>query len=202
VGIDPDRPTGTIVVLVDGGNRAMFTDRGANAALGAGDLPASLLDDAALLHVSGYALFAPGPRAAALALMDAASARGVPISVDCASASFLRDAPEFAEWIRPATVCFANEEEAAVLRPLDHPIVAIKRGAAGATIRQRGQTPMSLPASPATLVDPTGAGDAFCAGFLARWVAGEDLEACARAALETAAAALAQPGGRPTRPPG
>lgn len=212
--IDPERPTGTIVVLVDGGNRAMFTDRGANEALCDDDLPPSLLDGAALLHVSGYTLFAPGPRAATLVLMDVASARDIPISVDCASASFLRDTPEFAEWIRTATLCFANEEEAEVLGPdaLHQPIVAIKRGANGVTVcqpkgpdpsvRQRGQTPLSLPAVPAAVVDPTGAGDAFCAGFLARWVGGADVEACARGALEAAAEAIAHPGGRPMPSPG
>jgi sugar/nucleoside kinase (ribokinase family) len=115
--IDTERPTGTIVVLVDGGNRAMFTDRGANEALRGDDLPPELLDGAVLLHVSGYTLFAPGPRAAALTLIDAAVQRDIPVSVDCASASFLRDAPDFAEWIRPATICFANEEEAEVLTP-------------------------------------------------------------------------------------
>jgi len=229
---DPDRPTGAIVVVVgEDGERAMFTDRGANEALTAGDLPPSLLDGAALLHVSGYALFAPGPRAAALGLMAAAIERGIPISVDCASESFLRDASEFADWIAGATVCFANADEAAVLTGQDdpaaaaavlaerHAVVALKRGGDGAIVTEgvrplteRGQTPsgkgsepvapLSLPAVAATLVDPTGAGDAFCAGFLARWVGGADLAACAHAALETAAAAIAQPGGRPTPSPG
>jgi sugar/nucleoside kinase (ribokinase family) len=83
-----------------------------------------------------------------------------------------------------------------------HAVVAIKRGAAGALLGKRGQTPFSLPAVPATVVDPTGAGDAFCAGFLARWVDGDDIEACARAALAAAARAIARPGGRPTPSPG
>jgi sugar/nucleoside kinase (ribokinase family) len=79
----------------------------------------------------------------------------------------------------------------------------IKRGANGLTLcKPEGPGPLALPAVPARVVDPTGAGDAFCAGFLARWVAGEDLEICARAALEAAAAALGQPGGRPTPAPG
>jgi len=224
--IDPERPTGTIVVLVEGGRRTMLTDRGANEALGAEDLPPSLLDDAALLHVSGYALFAPGPRAATRALMAAAHEREIPISVDCASAAFLRDAPNFAAWIADATICFANEDEAAALgtAALRHPIVIVKRGASGVTVRKPkgpgpfgtrdatagglgpthpGQTPFSLPAVAAEVVDPTGAGDALCAGFLARYVAGDDVEACARAGLAAAAEAIARPGGRPpTASPG
>jgi len=216
--IDTERPTGAIVVLVDGGHRTMLTDRGANEALCAADLPPSLLDDAALLHVSGYTLFAPGPRGATLALMAAAREREIPISVDCASAAFLRDAPGFAEWIRDAAICFANEDEATVLgeAALRQPIVVIKRGAAGLTLRHakgpgpfaegpgpfaEGPGPLALPAVPADVVDPTGAGDAFCAGFLARHVAGDDVEACARAGLAAAAEAIARAGGRPSRPP-
>jgi sugar/nucleoside kinase (ribokinase family) len=219
--IDPERPTGTIVVLVEGGRRTMLTDRGANQALGAEDLPPSLLDGAALLHVSGYALFAPTPRAATLALMAAARERDIPISVDCASAAFLREAPDFADWIADATICFANEDEARELgtAALRHPIMVVKRGAAGVTVRKpkgpgpfdmtaapaevegkKGQTPFSLPAVAAEVVDPTGAGDALCAGFLARYVAGDAVEACARAGLAAAAEAVARAGGRPLRP--
>jgi sugar/nucleoside kinase (ribokinase family) len=50
------------------------------------------------------------------------------------------------------------------------------------------------------MVDPTGAGDAFCAGFLVRWVSGAEPEECVLAALATAAEAIAEVGGRPTRP--
>jgi sugar/nucleoside kinase (ribokinase family) len=202
--VDPERPTGAIVVLVEGGHRTMLTDRGANEALCADDLPPSLLDGAALLHVSGYTLFAPGPRAAALALMATAREREIPISVDCASAAFLRDAPAFADWIRDADVCFANEDEAAVLgeAALRQNLVVIKRGGAGTTVRSsKGSDPFEMPAIPAEVVDPTGAGDAFCAGFLARHVAGDDVEACARAGLAAAAEAIARAGGRPSRRP-
>jgi len=209
--VDRERPTGTIVVLVEGGRRTMLTDRGANEALRAEDLPPSLLDGAVLLHVSGYTLFAPGPRAAALALMARAREREIPISVDCASAAFLRDAPEFAEWIREATICFANENEAAVITGAGDPdaaaraladrfaVVAIKRGADGALVRAR-EAQVAVLAVPTQVVDPTGAGDAFCAGFLARYVEGDDPEACARAGLAAAAAAIARPGGRPATP--
>ena len=76
---DNHLPTGTLVTLLDpDGERSFLTDRGANDALGPGDLPESLLDGAALLHVSGYALFGEGPRAAVLALMAAARRRGLP----------------------------------------------------------------------------------------------------------------------------
>ncbi len=48
-----------------------------------------------------------------------------------------------------------------------------------------------------TAIDPTGAGDAFCAGFLARWVKDHDAAAAARAGTEVAARAVGVVGGRP-----
>ena len=54
---DEERCTGTVVVTVaPDGERSMYTDRGANAALGLGELPAGLLEGATLLHLSGYQL--------------------------------------------------------------------------------------------------------------------------------------------------
>ena len=47
------------------------------------------------------------------------------------------------------------------------------------------------------VVDPTGAGDAFCAGFLAHWVLDGDAVAAARAGAEVAARAVGVVGGRP-----
>ena len=184
---DPDAPTGSIVVLAH--DRTMFTARGANASLAAADLPAELLDGVAHVHVSGYALFEPGPRAAVLELVGRA---GLPWSVDPASASWLRDA-DFLAWTAGASLCLANEDEAAVLGDdlADaYPEVVVKRGAAGATLLG-GE---SVPAAPADVVDLTGAGDAFAAGFLAAQLRGDDRLALATA---TAARALAVTGGRP-----
>jgi sugar/nucleoside kinase (ribokinase family) len=47
------------------------------------------------------------------------------------------------------------------------------------------------------MVDPTGAGDAFAAGYLAALMRGEDDEACAHSALRAAAQAVGRPGARP-----
>jgi ribokinase len=54
-----------------------------------------------------------------------------------------------------------------------------------------------VPAEPAETIDPTGAGDAFAAGYLAALLRGEDDEACARGALRAAAQAVGRPGARP-----
>ena len=184
---DDHAPTGSIVVLAH--DRTMFTARGANANLCAADLPAELLDDVGWIHVSGYALFEPGPRDAVLAFVRGA---GLPWSVDPASASWLRDA-DFLTWTAGAALCLANADEAAVLGDAlagTYPEVVVKRGAAGATLLGGA----SVPAAPADVVDLTGAGDAFAAGFLAAQLRGEDRLALA---VATAARAVAVTGGRP-----
>lgn len=184
---DADAPTGSIVVLAH--DRTMFTDRGANARLCAADLADALLDGVVWIHVSGYALFEPGPRAAVLGLVERAA---LPWSVDPASASWLRES-DFLTWTAGAALCLANEDEAAVLGDgltAAYPEVVVKRGAAGATILGGA----SVPAAPADVVDLTGAGDAFAAGFLAAQLRGADRLALATA---TAARAVAVTGGRP-----
>jgi sugar/nucleoside kinase (ribokinase family) len=209
---DHERPTGMLVSLIgQDGERSFLTDRGANAALGRRDLPASLLDGAALLHVSGYALFEAGPRAAVLALIAAARRRGIPVSVDAASAVPLAasGAAAFRTWTEGATLCAANAAEAAVLAGSDDPAVqlaelaacyglaVVKRGAAGAALARRDGLHVALPVRPAAARDSTGAGDAFLAGFLAAWLAGAPPERCLARGIALGAGAVTRLGGQP-----
>jgi sugar/nucleoside kinase (ribokinase family) len=191
---DPRTQTGRIVVLAH--DRSMFTDRGANLGLGPEDLPDDLLDGVTHLHISGYALFEAGPRAAVLDLVARA---GLPWSVDPASSAFVSGTP-FLQWTAGAAICFPNEDEAAVLGDglLDaYEVLVLKRGSKGARVLRRGAEPVDVAAVPAQAVDPTGAGDAFAAGYLAAHVHAEDDAACARAGVEAAARAIGRPGARP-----
>ena len=191
---DPRRATGRIVVLTH--DRSMFTDRAANLALSAADLPDALLDGIAHIHVSGYSLVEDGPRAAVLGLVARA---GLPWSVDPASAAFVRDT-EFLRWTAGAAICFPNEDEAEALGDglLDaYEVVALKRGGHGARVLRAGAEPVDVPAVEATVVDPTGAGDAFAAGYLAALARGEGDAVCAAAGVAAAAEAIGRPGARP-----
>jgi sugar/nucleoside kinase (ribokinase family) len=205
-------PTGTIVILLDAdGGRTMYTDRGANLNLTAGDVPLSVLSDVELLHVNGYALFARRPREVVLGLISEARARGIAFAVDPCSASFLRDvgAARFAEWTIGAEVCLANLDEGRELTGLSSPadvlaaltawysVVALKLGASGVLVGSAGGRPTSLPAISTNVVDATGAGDAFAAGFLCSWLADASPVEAASAGLAAAASAVARTGGRP-----
>jgi sugar/nucleoside kinase (ribokinase family) len=208
---DADAPTGTIVVMLDAdGGRTMYTDRGANLRLSAADLPLSLLDDVDALHVNGYALFASEPRAAVVALIDEARSRGIAVTADPSSSAYLETlgASTFLGCTGGAAVCLPNLDEGRVLsgsvEPSDvlaflcehYPVVALKLGSGGVLVGEGGRVELIPPAS-SSVVDPTGAGDAFCAGFLTSWLGGNSAVDAAAAGSQLAARAVATEGGRP-----
>ena len=212
---DAGAETGSIVILVSSdGERTMFTDRGANLRLTPSDVPGELLDEAAVLHLTGYTFFSPSLRPVALSLIEAARARGVPVTVDPGSAAFLaRLAPgEFVGWTSGAAVCFPNLDEGYVLTgepdPLSmaaslakrYAVVALKLGSGGCVLAVQGEDPVRVAARSADPRDTTGAGDAFCAAFLARWLSGQSLTDAAEFAVDIAATAITTLGGRPPPP--
>ena len=86
----PTIQTGRLVAMIDpDGERSFLTDRGANDALCADDIPDALIAGASHIHISGYSLFAASPRAAILDVMRRAGE--TPVSIDPASAGFLRE---------------------------------------------------------------------------------------------------------------
>jgi ribokinase len=203
---DPARPTGTCVVLVDpGGERSMLPDAGANAGLEAVPVP----DDATHVHLAGYALLHPGSRPAARAMLAAASARGLTVSVDPSSAAPLAraGAAAFFEWIRGADLLLPNRDEAAMLTGMRDPKAAaraltaharevvVKLGAQGA-LWSDGDAQLRAPAVDVQVADTTGAGDAFAAGLIAARLAGADPADALGAACALAAEAVARSGGR------
>lgn len=222
---DESAATGSIVVLIGpDGERTMITDRGANLLLRPADVPPALLEGAALLHLTGYSFFDPRPRDVALGLLAEARRRGVPVTVDPGSAAFLAalEPGAFLGWTRGAAACFPNLDEADVLTRQagagDPPLAAadpatmaaalagyygaavVKLGADGAVYAAEGTAPARVTAEPVVVRDTTGAGDAFCAGFLAAWLAGAPLAAACGAAARTAARAVSALGGRPVQP--
>jgi ribokinase len=211
VSVDPDRPTGTCIVLVDvDGERTMVPSAGANAGLGEVALPAELFDPQSLLHLSGYALFTPGSRPAALDALALARTAGCPISVDTASAAPLADVgPElFLSWVGPGLLLFANRDEAQVLTgSADAPAAALTLGqlcgeaivkcGGDAAVWSDGADVIEVPVAETVAIDSTGAGDAFAAGVLAARVTGVDVRTALGAGHALAAHAITQVGGRP-----
>ncbi|MCX5306674.1 PfkB family carbohydrate kinase [Streptomyces sp. NBC_00160] len=213
--IDTQEPTGTVVALVGkDAERTFLTDSGASLRLCPADWTPSLLDGAAHLHLSGYLFFADSSRELAVVALRAARTRGVPVSVDPASAGFLAGlGPQrFLDAVAGASVLLPNEDEARLLAGLPEPagvaraaaelsrrvpLVVVTRGAAGALIAERGRITAEVEAEPVEAVDSTGAGDAFTGGFLAARLEGADPAEAARAGCRAAALAVTRVGGRP-----
>ena len=201
----PGVPTGTIVSLVEpGGQRSMLADRGANLELRPGDvpLPPRRRPPAPVrLHPAGPA---PAGRRAARR-SAAAAAAGCTISVDPASTGPLAryGVDRWLADTAAATLLLPNADEARLLTGCADAEDAA-RALAGAVPGRRGQAwgptarcgppgdvLVHRPAHPTTVVDTTGAGDAFAAGLLSVWLArpGGDPAAALDAGLALAAGA-------------
>jgi sugar/nucleoside kinase (ribokinase family) len=195
--------TGSIIVLVhDDGQRSMLTDRGSAADLGPVD-PA-VLDGVTVLHVPTYSLTAEPTASSTLELIAEAQRRGIPVSIDASSESVLVDFDvrryrDLIARIAP-DILLCNEDEARVLD------VEASGGMTGAalTVVKRGPHPVVVFADshraafavpPVRVVlDTTGAGDAFAAGFLPAWVRSRDVRTAVEAGHGVATRALAAAG--------
>jgi sugar/nucleoside kinase (ribokinase family) len=180
--------TGTVVSLAaPDGSRTMLTDRGVSTEFRPEELEGSWLAGCEWLHVPGYSLVRRPLRETALA-----AARDAPrVSVDLSSTAAIEQAGVEAFRATVADVApeivFANEAESALVGQLDAETTVVKRGAGGCVVRNAGRS-TELPSVDAEVVDTTGAGDAFAAGFL---LGGAEL------ALHAAARCVARMGAMP-----
>jgi sugar/nucleoside kinase (ribokinase family) len=200
--VDPDAPSGTMLVVHEPGERSMAADRGANANLVPDDLPATL--EAGAVLVSGYLLLQEAGHGAAIAALERASASLV--GVEAASWPLVEafGVDRFYEATEAATVVLANELEARTLTGADgveaatalgerYRVAAVKLGAAGAVMVVDGVLHRA-PAEPIDEVDPTGAGDAFDGVLLASLARGADAPMALRRACHAGALVAASPG--------
>ncbi|MGC9540353.1 carbohydrate kinase family protein [Streptomyces sp. UG1] len=215
--VDPQAPTGTVICLVDTGaaaERTFLTDSGASLLLDPGDWSDALLDGVAWLHLSGYLLFSEPSRALVRVALESARARGVPVSLDPASAGFLVElgVDRFLASVEGVDVLLPSRDEACLLTGLPDaedaaaklsrhvPLVVAKQGSDGALLARSGAVSARVPAVPATPRDTTGAGDAFTGAFLAALLTGAGPEEAAREGCRAGASAVERVGGRPPTP--
>jgi len=195
--------TGTSVILVTpDGERTMNTFLGACRDFGPDDLDTARLAASRVLYLTGYLWDTDNQRAAAekAAALARAADRGIRVAFDLADPFAVeRSGAQFRDWI-PANVdvLFGNRQELALLTGSGcdedciraaagaAPIVVMKSGADGCLVSWQGRV-AAVPAAPAKVVDTTGAGDAFAAGFLYGLMAGADPVASARLANALAA---------------
>lgn len=208
--VDPSRPTGLSVVLSKGEDRATLSALGAIADLRAGMIDRALLRSARHVHVSSYFLQA-GLAADLPPLFREAREAGRTTSID----------PNWDpadEWdggllsLLSETDCFLpNSVEARSITGVDDidvaaltlaergSVVAVKFGQGGG-LALWGDEVVRSESIPADVVDTTGAGDSFDAGFLAGRLAGLPLSRSLQLAVACGSLSTRAPGGTAAQP--
>lgn len=202
VTIDPAIPTGLSVILSRPSDRAILTHLGSIAALRYDEIDLALLSRARHLHLGSYYLL-DALRPAVPRLFDEAKRRGLTISIDTNYDPTEKWDGDLREVFRRVDIFLPNEAEllaithedsieAGLDRLADIPIVAVKLGARGG-IARGGSRIFRADSIPVNVVDTTGAGDSFDAGFIYGYLTERSLSqslrlACVCGSLSTRAA--------------
>jgi len=208
-----DVPTGQCLILVSpDGERTMNTLLGAGQFLHADAIDDALVASAAILYLEGYMWDPVEPRAAMRRAMAAARAAGRLIAFT-ASESFIiaLHRADFLAMIEDGMIdiLFVNESELATLTGEEAfeaglaavagkvPVLVATRSEKGAVAIAHGERAEVAAEPVAKVVDTTGAGDQFAAGFLSGYAKGEPLERCLKRGAICAAEVIAHYGPRP-----
>ena len=206
-------PTGRCLILVTpDGQRTMNTCPGASHELDGSAVDRDLIASASILFLEGY-LFGPEkPRAAMMHAIEVAHAAKRRVAFTLSESVCIAGRKEsFGRMIDSGGVdlLFCNQDEALQLTgrtdlapaltelSIKVPTLVVTSGPAGATAIENGVR-ISIPAAPVReVVDTTGAGDLFAAGFLTARCRGASLERCLWTGAIAAAEVIQHYGARP-----
>ncbi len=208
--IDPTRKTGLTVVLARGQDRALLTHLGAINALRYDEIDLSLLARARHLHIGSYFLL-DALKPAAARLFAKAREMGLTTSLDTNYDPSERWQDGIDNLLSETDIFLPNETELCGITGIDDvekalhhivgqvPTVAVKLGARGAMAR-RGEQRATADVLPVTVVDATGAGDSFDAGFVYGFLAGWPLDRTLRIAAACGSLSTRGVGGTSAQP--
>ena len=199
-----------LIAVTPDGQRTMNTYLGACVAFGPEDLDESVIAESAVTYLEGYLFDRPHAQAAFRRAAEVAHGAGRQVALSLSDAFCVdRHRLAFRDLVAGhVDILFANEMEICSLyeendfgdavahAARDVVLAALTRSEAGSVVLHKGER-IVVAAAPATVVDTTGAGDAYAAGFLAGMAAGRTLEASGRLGSAAAAAVIGHFGGRP-----
>lgn len=207
-------PTARCLIFVTpDAQRTMATYLGASIAFGPDDLDLELVGAGKVLYLEGYLWDAPPAKAAFLKAAEAARAAGAKIALSLSDAFCVdRHRESFRELVDGhVDILFANESEilslyeardfdAAVEAVRGHcEVAALTRSEKGSLVLSGGRADEVSAMTLGPLVDTTGAGDAYAAGFLYGYSRGLDLPTCGRYGSLAAGEVITHMGPRPDR---
>jgi sugar/nucleoside kinase (ribokinase family) len=208
-------PTARSLILVTpDGERTMNTFLGVSPELNQGEVDPALVRSAKIIYLEGYLFDRPEAKEAFRQAAEIAASAGRKVALSLSDSFCVgRHRTEFLELIRSRVdILFANEHEVTALYETgsfdeaarrvqaDTELTVLTRSARGSVILGNGRA-VSVPAEPVTaVVDATGAGDLYAAGFLFGLASGRDLDVAGRLGSLAAAEVISHIGARPETP--
>lgn len=206
-------PTARCLVLVTpDAQRTMNTFLGASQDLPAAAIDNDLIASASILYLEGYLWDPEEPRKAMRSAIETARAAGRKVAFTLSDGFVIaRHGADFMELIDNGLIdiLFSNEAEIQALADVEGfekaiaavapkvPLLISTRSENGAVAIHEGTRYECAAAPVAKVVDTTGAGDLFAAGFLAAYVEGKDITACLQLGSVAAAEVISHFGARP-----
>jgi len=208
-------PTARCLILVTpDGERTMNTFLGASVDLSATDIDQAMIENSKIIYLEGYLFDRHEAKEAFRDAARRARRAGVKVALSLSDAFCVdRHRDDFRRLVREgADIVFANQkeitslyqvnsfEEAANAALQDCEMAVLTRSEEGSVIVASGET-IEIAAEPVPeVIDVTGAGDLYAAGFLYGLTRGAPLEACGQLGSLAAAEVIGHIGARPETP--
>lgn len=217
IAIDEKQPTSVVIVSRTQGTPDFIAYRTADRMIQSHHIPDSLLMESSIFHTTCFALSQEPAQSAIVDAAKRANNLGCRVSLDanyaiqiwpdrkqawetisayCSHNGLVKLSEDDAERIYGYKVL--EEQVIKDFHAMGADLVCFTKGADGSTISyEKGSKRIYLGVKPIEVIDATGAGDAFWAGFLSAWTEGKTVEVCANAGGNLAALKLVTKGPLP-----
>lgn len=208
---DDDATSHSLILITPDGQRTMLTYLGCSAHIESTAIDPALIKASKIVFLEGYLFDSPSAKAAFRRAIALAKSCGRRVALSLSDSLCVeRHRAEFIEIIRSGIdIVFANESEIKALYQVtlfddavlhagrDIALAVLSRSARGSVIVSKGTTTVLPAEAVRKVVDLTGAGDMFAAGFVFGLTAGMDFKRAASLGSFAAAEIISIAGARP-----